>query len=980
MKLVVLGPSQSGKTCLAVGLSDTSYGKTLFKSAFVASANGDASRDHLKALRLTLEGEKWPSGTKEQKSRTLDFEFQWKGKKAEFSFDDYNGENVIKDDFRKKLEELGNEDGVALLVNPGFSYSYVEEPSGEPRFATDAEIVNGKTESGAPVLTDSMFGDSPLARKRLVEQEGIYEQLIKDLATRNGGDKAEKPIVALTVTASDRLESDLSSIRQRFDTFLGTIKNRLDAGSFKWRLFEVSITGKLADQAKPKLDGGLANTSSKPFLWLLGKIGLGIIIKVWMKRALRILAGVAVLALCWAGYVVTATYRADNDIVNWEASCRNKIEKAESGNATDKNLKDAVEYYRKLSGHRGYRQEKATALAQGLEGRIWKVQSELIKTEIKRIQESSGERGGVDDCNKVENLFSLFTPPSASNVTAKEYAELHGKWETEQKPKIQEEHAGWCLREKIEKPLRNSETNHCLAVMGILYPLYDDFNAIDCSKSKKNKSLQDNLASKLDTRVAMEWRDFAIPDFGRAASTNATRENTRAFVKRLEDWKPVTTNGVVEKVKCYATVTNSVPVWCANYEHTSFNARVTEAVRSGELEKLAALYWPQVETNDYLTIGFVSNRWEQTVKGAYEKAEDKYVSGMLERILKRSGCPKFGEADHKEIESKFRSVREPFNAQAISKKLEGKVAVAANKWKDGKRKECEEWVRREIESRSERKGHDLIREYVREKYKHRDHEEIFNETIRDAVYRHCEKCFDNDIAFFKANESDKSKCEKRFNEFFRPLCRSLVEDVKDPDEVSWAIRFAKECADIGNVNKDKGFADAFQETFEIIGINGKIDYKGEKPLEDFLGTKFGLVVFRDSNKEKPTTILERDKSPKVEHNDNEWYVLSNGEGWKVYTSFTDSLHFGMKVHDDRDNEWDYRRDYTDKDAQGFLKSYSPFVDGTSDEVTIELGGQFGKQTKDRQLAAYIQVKMKRISGAGICVLRSRAQEAHKAKK
>ena len=168
MKLVVLGPSQSGKTCLAVGLANTSYGKELFKSAFVATAKGTTSREHLTNLRLMLDGAEWPGGTKDSKAKTLDFEFQWKNDKVDFSFDDYNGENVTQKDFRVKLENLGEEDGVALLVNPGLSYSYVEEQVGSPRLASDAEIVNGKTDSGLPVLTASAFDDSPLARKWLV--------------------------------------------------------------------------------------------------------------------------------------------------------------------------------------------------------------------------------------------------------------------------------------------------------------------------------------------------------------------------------------------------------------------------------------------------------------------------------------------------------------------------------------------------------------------------------------------------------------------------------------------------------------------------------------------------------------------------------------------------------------------------------------------------------------------------------------------
>ena len=91
----------------------------------------------------------------------------------------------------------------------------------------------------------------------------------------------------------------------------------------------------------------------------------------------------------------------------------------------------------------------------------------------------------------------------------------------------------------------------------------------------------------------------------------------------------------------------------------------------------------------------------------------------------------------------------------------------------------------------------------------------------------------------------------------------------------------------------------------------------------------------------------------------------------------------MSIHDKTDGgacykgEVDYRKDYKDKDVQGFNRCFSPFFDGTSDEISVEIGGLFGKQTNDRKLAAYVQINMKRISGGGICVLLSSAKESQK---
>ena len=121
MKIFVLGPTQSGKTCLAVGLSATAYGKTLFRRAFEASANDAASRDHLRTLRKLLQSGKWPAGT--TGTDELEFGFRWKGgTKVVFSFQDYKGERSTDPARLKALGELGGEDGVVLARrNPASS-------------------------------------------------------------------------------------------------------------------------------------------------------------------------------------------------------------------------------------------------------------------------------------------------------------------------------------------------------------------------------------------------------------------------------------------------------------------------------------------------------------------------------------------------------------------------------------------------------------------------------------------------------------------------------------------------------------------------------------------------------------------------------------------------------------------------------------------------------------------------------------------
>ncbi len=951
MKLIVLGPSQSGKTCLAVGLANTSYGKALFKSALVATAKGTTSREHLTNLRLMLEGAEWPGGTKDSKAKTLDFEFQWKNDKVEFSFNDYNGENVTQKDFRVKLENLGEEDGVALLVNPGLSYSYVEEQIGSPRLASDAEIVNGKTDSGLPVLTASAFNDSPLARKWLVGQEKIYEQLIEDLSTKNGGNKSGKPIVALTVTASDRLKSDLSKIRPRFESFLEKIKNRLDTGNFKWRSFEVSITGILTDQSKPKLAEGLSNTSAKPFLWLLGRLAWRIRFEVWKKRAMLGSVIAAGFAICVGIYAWVAAGKDADNILEWEVSCKNHLDKANSNNnsanvGAKTALENAIEEYKKLRTHRGFGIQKAIEAADRLEVGIWGVQKRLIADKIGFFEESQGKQGNVTDCNEIENLFALFKPSSPSNTVAEAYTKLYVDW-GKKKPDFLEANSIWQLRENVQRPLRACKGEHGETVMPKLYPLYDATLSIE-SKSEKIDTVKMDLVSNLDSRVEKEWH-FAISDFGAAASTNATREATRDFVTLLDEWKPVTTNGMSAKMALMASVTNSVPEWRTKYEMTHFSDMKREALMNRSLEDLAKLYPARVVTNEYLTLEYVREKWTSGLNDAYDETYERYVTDFVNTVAGRRGCPTLDNADVDKIVRKAEAVGIPFDKKNAIAEIRDAVEVRAKEWRAQRRNECDDWISREV--RPDRKGVELVREYIREKNKHRDHEDIFNETIRSAVYRHCEKCFDDYVAYFQRNCSDKSKCDEHFNEYFKPLCTILAEETKDPDDVSWAIRFAKACVDIGHV-KD-GFGKAFPQEFVVTEIEGQ--YSGKTPWKNFQGLQIGIetekVWFTKSN--------DDDKSKRIDSENCKRRLWSGHQNITSY-QFSPPPKFIMSVL----AVCKYLNEELEDDGyKKFTKNIESFSRNPAESGKIEIAQTF--HWEDCKMTVSADIYMSRSSGKTI---------------
>ena len=585
MNIAVLGPSQSGKTCLAVGLANTSYGKRPFRRAFVAKALEDSS-DLLNRFRKQIEGSKWPLGTDE--TDTLHFVFQRKGESVPIRFNDYKGERSADPDFLKKLDlgKLGSGDGVVLLVNPGFNFDCVREADGTVRFAEDFEVAAGAKPEGH--ATVSAFDDSPLARQWLADRLHVYEQIVERLETDDeGGNKSDKPVVALAVTASDRLrrKGDLRYLRPRFLAFLEQIENKLETAGFRWKRFEVSVTGSLEDQSKPKLASGFANTSSKPFVWLLGEPGRA----ARRKTARRTLGVALAAALFLAGLYGWAEERkAGRDVAERIRSCNEALGRSPFGAADLKTAAGAVEA---LRGHSGFHAGKAAEKAAELEPSVWNRQADLIGERIRAVEESDGRLGSRKDFGEIDDLFDAFVPAAAD--PAAERGKLRAGWEAK-KPGLSDAHAEWVFAHEVEGPLRASENGHGLAAMDVLYPLSDRIRGLD-PKTDRLVARKADLAARLDARIGAEWRDFAVPDFEKAASSGASDRATRAFVARLDAWNPATADGAAAKAALAASVSAAVPAWRKAYETAAFSARTDAAVKSGSPEELARLFPPRVE-------------------------------------------------------------------------------------------------------------------------------------------------------------------------------------------------------------------------------------------------------------------------------------------------------------------------------------------------------------------------------------------------
>ena len=216
--LAIIGASGTGKTVLAVGLYATSTPE------FTVSPVGDETRKYIEVRQSALEEGYWPSATNESDNINLRLRLHAKGKRSDIVFREYMGELMEKDP------------------------NYIRDVIGTPK----AEMV--LFNPGMPGLK------SAESRNKMIGNLKVIAQHLKD---------NKCAAVALVVTASDRLMSDLADFREDFEQYVSLITNHLGNLQLNWERFDVTVSGELTDQNKPRLAHGEDNTTHEPFLWLL---------------------------------------------------------------------------------------------------------------------------------------------------------------------------------------------------------------------------------------------------------------------------------------------------------------------------------------------------------------------------------------------------------------------------------------------------------------------------------------------------------------------------------------------------------------------------------------------------------------------------------------------------------------------------------------------------------------------------------------
>lgn len=216
-RLVLIGHTGAGKTVFATGLYATQ------DKDFSVDDPGAKSQTGIHSIntKTIIEEGRWPAATSIGDITRLRFKINYKKYEENISFDEYAGERLVMANYDKLI--LGNPDGAFILLNPGgVQWWDVRE------------------------------------KNILISDLKYYIDLLSKMKT--------KPPIALVITASDRLESDLKDKAATFEKYINEIVIALERHHCKYKVFKVTVSGKLENQNKPHLN---PLHIKDPFIWMI---------------------------------------------------------------------------------------------------------------------------------------------------------------------------------------------------------------------------------------------------------------------------------------------------------------------------------------------------------------------------------------------------------------------------------------------------------------------------------------------------------------------------------------------------------------------------------------------------------------------------------------------------------------------------------------------------------------------------------------
>lgn len=611
-KIAVIGPSQSGKTCLAVGLFSTST------PGFTIEAVDRDGRIYLDGLKAGLAQDKdkkgvWPAANIKGSRQEIRLDFQKPGKDPiRVAFPEYAGELLNTEEEFKDFANAHFRDlsGVVLLVNPGAK----------------------AFQSGQRELADAI---------------AQYKRVIDFLKNPNNG--SNEAFVALTVTAADRLVGDLQGKLEAFSQCVEEISNTLNTSGFKgkWKRFDVTITGHLEDQDNPRLARGKDNSASLPFLWILGKLKWIPIWRVILRKARLALILIAVLGAIAGISLAVEGYYGDKEIrirvrelekllENNDASVCPTGEGLEAVRQAFVALDKPIEYRVKLvcagivvpdknalsDAKRlmlplyGNSRKLAQSKASELEPRVWELYRRRIESEIFDIKADAAQYATVDSIQKIDKLFADFVPQFSPSKEA--HAALLESWDKE-KMGLHEQYAIKTMIDTIGKSLDALAGRHEKEVPAMLFALYGELN--------KNQVLEDakelvakkaELTSRLDTRTAEEFRYLVEETFKAGLPDEQAKTVAKALSEMMSAWVPATDAGRGDKDTLQGEI----------------EARMSEAMGKWKAEQRKVCEdWVTAEVRKDRPLAGKNGLWDAYRQFARRNADNPFFTSIVQRAV-----------------------------------------------------------------------------------------------------------------------------------------------------------------------------------------------------------------------------------------------------------------------------------------------------------------------------------------------------------
>ena len=246
-KIVLIGHTGAGKTVFATGLYATQDKDFAVDVADSQSPTGIFAVN----TRTNIEEGHWPAATSVSEIMNLKFKLNHKGREEAITFDEYAGERLKMKYFKETLKDA---EGAFILINPGGEQWHKHREKNE-------------------LLCDLKH----------------YIDLLSQMENR--------PPIALVITASDRLESDLRNFAPEFQKYVDELEQYLVLQNCVYKVFKVTVSGILENQEQPRL---APQGVKDPFLWLLEQFSSRARKKFVKKAFIAAALVAAVLLLGWA--------------------------------------------------------------------------------------------------------------------------------------------------------------------------------------------------------------------------------------------------------------------------------------------------------------------------------------------------------------------------------------------------------------------------------------------------------------------------------------------------------------------------------------------------------------------------------------------------------------------------------------------------------------------------------------------------------